>query len=142
MNGRALILAAGAAFAAACGGAPTDDGATATFPADVFETVSSTSGQLQIDVRWWPPTPVKGQNAAQLTFHRTDGVSVDGVQASVLPWMPAHGHGTSIQPQSTIAAPGVVVASPIYLYMPGQWQLRITISGADDDAAVATVEIR
>jgi hypothetical protein len=33
------------------------------------------------------------------------------------------------------------VASPLYLFMSGEWQLRMTITGAIDDSAVATVDI-
>jgi shikimate kinase len=34
------------------------------------------------------------------------------------------------------------VANPVYLYMSGAWQLRMSFTGAFDDAAIATVEIR
>ena len=37
--------------------------------------------------------------------------------------MPAHGHGTSVQPEVSETAPGVFVAAPLYLHMPGEWEL-------------------
>jgi hypothetical protein len=55
--------------------------------------------------------------------------------------MPAHGHGTSVIPEVTPAGPGVVVVSPVYFYMSGAWQLRMTISGKVDDSAIATVQV-
>jgi len=55
--------------------------------------------------------------------------------------MPAHGHGTSVNPTITETAPGTFLAMPLYLYMPGSWELRMTISGTVDDTAKAAFEI-
>jgi hypothetical protein len=124
-----------------CGAAPAGDAPPLSFSATPAETVTSDAGGLRIEVRWSPATPVRGQNAAELTFLDGNGDVVDGLGVGVLPWMPAHGHGTSVEPDVTPAGPGVVVASRVYLYMPGAWQLRMTISGKVDDAAIATVQI-
>jgi hypothetical protein len=126
---------------AGCGTAPSGDAPPSSFPAAPAETVTSSSGRLRIEVRWAPATPVRGQNAAELTFLDENGGVVDGLGVDVRPWMPAHGHGTSIQPTATPAGLGVLVASPVYLYMSGEWQLRMTISGKVDDSAIATVQI-
>jgi hypothetical protein len=126
---------------AGCGAAPSEDAQPPSFPAAAAETVSSSSGGLNVEVRWAPATPVRGQDAASLTFLDPNGSVVDGLVVDVVPWMPAHGHGTSVQPIVTPSGRGVVVASPVYLYMPGEWQLRMTISGTVDDSAIATVQI-
>ena len=55
--------------------------------------------------------------------------------------MPAHGHGTSVDPIVTETAPGTFVAEPLYLFMPGSWELRMTTSGSVDDTAKAAFEI-
>lgn len=112
-----------------------------TFDGPSAQTVTSASGQLTIDVRWSPSVPVRGSDAAQLTFLDAGGNPMDGLDLSIVPWMPAHGHGTAVQPVTTTTAPGVQVATPLYLFMSGEWQLRMTITGAMDDAAIATVEI-
>ena len=112
-----------------------------SFPSTPFETVVSSGGHLHLDVRWSPDVPVKGVDAAQLIFSDDLGTPVDGLAVAVLPWMPAHGHGTSVQPSVVSTAPGVLVASPIYLYMSGEWQLRMTVTGPLDDSAVATAQI-
>ena len=64
-----------------------------------------------------------------------------GLGLEVVPWMPAHGHGTSVSPTITETAPGTFVATPLYLFMPGSWELRITTSGTVDDTAKAAFEI-
>jgi len=55
--------------------------------------------------------------------------------------MPSHGHGTSVTPAIIDDGGGVFVANPLYLFMAGEWQLRMTFGGAVNDTATATVEI-
>jgi hypothetical protein len=112
-----------------------------SFSGPAAETVASASGQLTIGVRWSPAVPVKGSDAAELTLLDGAGNPVDGLTLTVVPWMPAHGHGTSIEPVTTLSGPGVEIATPVYLFMSGEWQLRMTITGAMNDSAIATVEI-
>jgi YtkA-like protein len=129
---------------AACGDA--EQMATTSPPLDFSgppaQSVTTSSGQLTIDLRWSPLVPAKGIDAAELTFHDGAGNLVDGLTVTAVPWMPAHGHGTSVNPVMMSTGPGVQVATPVYFYMSGEWQLRVTIAGTtEDDTAVATVEI-
>jgi len=124
-----------------CGSAPSGPMPALSFPATPFETVVSSMGLLHVDVRWSPAAPIKGDNAAQLTFSDPLGNAIDGLSVVVTPWMPAHGHGTSIQPATAPTGPGVLVATPVYLFMSGEWQLRMAITGTVNDSAVATVQI-
>jgi hypothetical protein len=136
---RALALL-GIAFVGGCAGAPATAPGEITFAGAPLETVTS-SGGLHIEMRWSPSSPVKGADAVELTFLDAAGAIVDGLDVAVVPWMPAHGHGTSVQPETTASATGTLIASPLYLYMSGEWQVRMTISGALDDTAVADVQI-
>ncbi|HEX4405352.1 MAG TPA: FixH family protein [Polyangia bacterium] len=138
---RALALVAVMTSLAGCVDAPSAAPDETSFASAPLQTITSSSGRLNIQLRWSPPTPVKGENAVELTFLDAQGVAVDGLDATVVPWMPAHGHGTSVQPETTTSATGALIASPLYLYMSGQWQLRLTITGGVDDAAVADVQI-
>jgi hypothetical protein len=141
-----VAIAALATFAsiglAACG---TDESTPASpplsFSGPPAQTVTTESGQLTIDVRWSPAVPVVGIDAAELTVRDTAGNLVDGLTVSAVPWMPAHAHGTSVNPVTTSTEAGVHIATPVYLFMSGSWQLRMTIAGATDDSAIATVEI-
>jgi hypothetical protein len=112
-----------------------------TFAADPDQTVTSDSGALTIAVRFAPRPPTTGEDAAQLTFTDPAGTAVSGLDLTVVPWMPAHGHGTSVNPTITETAPGTFVATPLYLFMPGSWELRMTTTGAIDDAATAAFEL-
>jgi hypothetical protein len=141
VNGRLVLGLALGALACGCGAAPAGSPAPVSFSGPPFETVASASGALRIGVRWSPPSPVKGDDAVELTFVDVAGNLVDGLTTEVVPWMPAHGHGTSVEPVATSTTPGVIVASPVYLFMSGEWQLRLTLTGAAHDSAVVTAQI-
>lgn len=134
----ALALTLGGCGEATDGGQGLD--VPPVFSATPSEMVASASDRLQLAVTWSPETPVKGQNAVRLQF-LDDQRPVNGLTVDVVPWMPAHGHGTAIRPTVASSAPGEFVARPIYLYMSGAWQLRIAIAGAIADSAIATAQI-
>jgi hypothetical protein len=128
-------------FTACGGGEPTSVAAPASFPELALETIDTASGQLHVEVRLSPQPPVRGQNAAQLTVVDGAGQAVDGLTLTVMPWMPSHGHGATVQPAITSTDAGVFVANPLYLFMAGQWELRIGLDGAVNDTATATIDI-
>ena len=124
-----------------CDGDATPPPPELSFAAEPNQTVTSDSGALTIAVRFSPQAPIAGSDAAQLTFADAGGAAVSGLDLTVVPWMPAHGHGTSVDPTVTETSPGVFVATPLYLFMPGSWELRMTTSGSVDDTAKAAFEI-
>jgi hypothetical protein len=136
---RSLLFAA--TFLAGCaGGDPWGDGPV-DFSGPPQETLTSVSGQLRVDVRWWPRQPHVGDGAAELAIGDATGAPVSGVSLSVLLWMPAHGHGTSVQPDVVESAPGVFVVAPLYLHMPGEWDLLMSMAGTVDDTATASLTV-
>jgi hypothetical protein len=131
-----------------CGGAEAPlQVAPLTFSGPAAETVSSQSGEVTIAVRWsWSP-PVVGYDAGELTLTDTSGAPMTGYTLSVVPWMPAHGHGASVAPTVNETSPGVYVAAPLDFYMSGTWQLLTSITGppvataAFHDSAQPSVDI-
>jgi YtkA-like len=139
---RGCLGAALAVTLAACGGAPPPTPEVpASFPAAPLLAVDSTAGQLHVELRASPDPFVRGQNVGEVTVTNESGQPVDGLTLTVVPWMPAHGHGTSVQPAITDTGDGVFVANPLYLFMAGQWELRMTFTGVVNDSATATVAI-
>jgi hypothetical protein len=139
----AIILLLGTVGLLGCGAstsAPPPD-LMPSFGAAPDQTVTSASGALTIAVRFSPDPPTAGSDAAQLAFTDALGLPISGLELTVVPWMPAHGHGTSVDPGIAEMTPGVFVASPLYLFMPGSWELRMTIGGTADDTATAAFEI-
>jgi hypothetical protein len=135
----ALLVAGGAG----CGTSPGDRGpGPASFAGAPQQSVETTSRAVRVDVRWWPQPPAVGSAAAELTMiDSSTGLPIPGLAVTVVPWMPAHGHGSPVQPGVLEKDTGVFVADPIYLFMPGSWQLRTTIGGAVDDTATISFEI-
>ena len=143
MVGRTTRLHVAAVLAAAigCGTEAVPPGPPPSFAANPDQMLTSDSGALRIAVRFAPDPPAVGSNAVELSFTDANGASLSGLGLSVVPWMPAHGHGTSVDPIVTEMTPGTFVASPVYLFMPGSWELRMTTSGTVDDMAKAAFEI-
>jgi hypothetical protein len=140
VNGLGLVATALLA-GGACGTDPIQSTEPPSFAADPDQVLASDSGSLTIAVRFAPAPPTVGTDAAQLSFVDGSGAAAAGLGLTVVPWMPAHGHGTSVNPTVTETAPGIFVATPLYLFMPGSWELRMTITGSVDDTAKAAFEI-
>ena len=137
----ALAPAALALAMTACDGAPALPEVPASFPAVALATVDSAAGALHIELRSAPEPLVRGQNVGQIRVTDGSGQPVDGLTLALLPWMPSHGHGTSVQPAISPAGAGVFIANPLYLFMAGQWELRMTFEGGVHDTATAIVDI-
>ena len=140
-------LLCAAALAGCAAGDPGPSGPIA-FTGPPQQTLASASGELHVDVRWWPQPVHVGDGAVELAIAGVNGTPAAGVSLSVLLWMPAHGHGTSVQPQVSETAPGVFVAAPLYLHMPGEWELLMSMStatsmpGTVDDQATASLTVQ
>jgi hypothetical protein len=135
-----LPMAAVAACAIACSGPAPASGA-ATFPPEAYVTTTSDSGALNIGVRTSPQPPARGANHVELTVtSASDGTPRDDLTIDVQPWMPAMNHGSS-SPTVTPEGGGKYLVSDVYLYMPGTWELRTTISGALVDHATPSIAV-
>jgi hypothetical protein len=65
-----------------------------------------------------PAPPQKQSNTLVLQVVDAAGMPVDGATVSVTPFMPDHGHGSSVKP---------TVTANVYLPMPGLWRLTVTV---------------
>ena len=156
MDGRRAfsLLAALAAVAGVglvgvgCGGQASEPTAPAlVFPGPPALTVASASGQLTIALWWSPQQPTVGYDATQLSITDAAGTPVTGLALTIVPFMPAHGHGASVEPTVSETTPGVYVATPLDFFMAGHWELMTAIAGGGDgggtidDSALPTVDV-
>ncbi|HEY8927210.1 MAG TPA: FixH family protein [Polyangia bacterium] len=133
----ALVLGALLSFSlAACGGDVPPSGPV-TFPADALMSLPSDAGRFVVTVRTSPQPPVRGVDAVQLQIADGAGAPVDGLSIEAVPWMPAHGHGTSTQPHVEPQGGGVYEITNVNLYMAGLWELRSTLQFAEGADTVA-----
>ena len=103
--------------------------------------VAQTDAGLTVSVWASPQPPAVGLAAFRFGFTDAAGSPIDGLDVDVLPWMPAHGHGGSKRPTSTVTAPGVFLVDPVSFFMSGGWELRTTIGGARNDAVTVHVDV-
>jgi hypothetical protein len=104
--------------------------------------VTSESAQLLVQVRTSPQPPQRGTIGVELVVtSAADGGACDGLTVDLVPWMPAHGHGTSIVPTVKAKGHGTYVLSDVDLFMPGHWQLRTTFSGPLTDHAAPAIDV-
>jgi len=124
---------------AACVGCSSGSGASASgsFPISVM----SDSRSLHVELSASPP-PIVGNNTVELTVTRvSDNAPQDGLEVSVLPWMPAMDHGTS-SPTITPEGGGKYLVTNLYFFMPGTWILKTSFSGPLSDHAEPEFEIQ
>ena len=79
--------------------------------------------------------PVIGDSTTTWTIavaDATTGAAISGATITVLPWMPDHGHGTSVRAVVTenAGAPGQYALEPLYFFMAGYWTVTLTIDSA------------
>jgi hypothetical protein len=143
-RGLTLLFALGVAAAGGpgCTGGDSgggDGGSCSDFPSQPFLTQTSDAGDLQIALRSCPDQPpVQGVDNIQYTITDTAGTPQDGLTLDILPWMPSMDHGANA-PTVTASGNGNYVASDIYLFMAGSWQLETTIKGPGTNDSVAPV---
>jgi hypothetical protein len=128
-NSRSLILAS-TALVSACSitSASLDDG-----PLVQVAQASSASGAYEVSVLAHAPTLTRGNYTLQyVVTSAVDGTPVDGLELTVVPWMPAMGHGTPIKPTVSSLGSGAYELDDIDLFMPGLWQLRTTTAEIAD----------
>ncbi len=80
-----------------------------------------------------PAPPQKGDNTWQFEVLDPSGMITTEVTVRVEPWMPDHGHGTPRIARVTTPAAAATrfSATPINLWMPGYWEIRLHLSQGD-----------
>lgn len=83
-----------------------------------------------------PAPPGRGTNTWAVRVLDAQGMPVTGSTLAVDPFMPDHGHGTSVKPVVTAGADGSFTITPLYLFMPGVWRIRFTVTTPSDSDTV------
>lgn len=87
----------------------------------------------------------RGVNTLRLvvTNKQDSSIATSVTSVHVVPWMPAMGHGASVKPhvQSDVS-PGVFLATDVNAFMPGLWEIRLTIDDGHAHQATARFDVR
>jgi hypothetical protein len=107
---------------------------TLSFAAQPDMVETGMNDALRVAVRASPDPPWQGTIAVALSVTNTsDGSPVDGLTVTMVPWMPAHGHGTSLTPVVTAEGGGKYLVTDVDLFMAGYWALQTSFSGPTAD---------
>ena len=94
--------------------------------------VSTSVGVWDIAVEILPWPLSQGVQTVIYTITDAFGQPVTCAHLTVVPWMPAMGHGTSSLPKVTEIAAGVYEATDVVFSMAGRWELRNHIEAPAD----------
>jgi hypothetical protein len=103
-------------------------------------TKASASGTVKVTlIASDPAPPLRGTNSWTLRVTDASGAAIPGATIDVTPFMPDHGHGTSVRAVVTPNADGTFGVTPLYLFMPGVWRVTVSVGvggeGAHEDVA-------
>jgi len=101
----------------------TNDPRVFTYKAGM--TIPSASGSL---------TPARGNDIWTMKVTDTSNQPQAALTMTVLPFMPDHGHGTSVDASITNNHDGTYTVSPLYFFMPGVWRVTFSTATPKDSA--------
>jgi hypothetical protein len=123
----------------ACGSG--GNGPPASFSGPPVVTSMTDTGAYAIAARTSPNPIARGGNALELTVSDASGAPKDGLAIAVVPWMPAMGHGASVVPTVTPKGGGVYDVTDVELFMPGRWEVRLTIGAPATDHSTLVFDV-
>jgi len=123
---------------AACGNAPPP-----SFGTTPVATAASSACGISLAVYSAPDPLVRGPASIELVAKDTStNMPRSDLAITMVPFMPAMGHGAATTPAVVDEGSGVYVADDVVMAMPGTWQLRTTIGGACSDSLVIDVDVQ
>jgi hypothetical protein len=110
-------------------GCATND--TSTDDGPLVQVADANAAGYDVAVLAHAPELTRGNHSLQyIVTNASDATPVDGLALSIVPWMPAMGHGTAITPTITELGDGVYQIDDVDLFMAGSWELRTTMPSA------------
>ncbi len=80
-----------------------------------------------------PAPPARGNDTWSMRITDAAGTAQPGLTVGVLPFMPDHGHGTSVAASVTANQDGTYTVTPLYFFMPGVWRISFWIGQNQSD---------
>lgn len=138
MDARRLSAALVVALAAACGSSDHEPdahgGESTTCPSperldDWTLPLAKTSGAFTVTVESASPSPlVKGRNTLVVAVRDAAAAPVDGAAVALTPFMPDHGHGSTVLPTVRALGGGRYEVGDVVLPMAGLWELALAVT--------------
>lgn len=94
---------------------------------------ASSDGALKVTlVSSDPAPPAVGTNTWTIKVTDGTGAPMSNAPIKLDPFMPDHGHGTSVEAGIAAQPDGAYTITNLYLFMPGVWRLTFSLPGAPD----------
>ncbi len=114
-----------------------DDTRVATYAPNLFVFSAAHTMRFTL-VQANPAPPAQGINTWTLRVADSSGQALPNLALSVDPFMPDHGHGSSVRAQANPNGDGTYTITPLYFFMPGVWRITFTntVDAGIGDSAV------
>ncbi len=90
-------------------------------------TRTSSSGNVKFTiVQGNPSPPARYTNTWTMTMTDANGAAIPNAAPTAVPFMPEHGHGSSVNPEMTSNGGTTYQVTPLYFFMPGIWQTTLS----------------
>ncbi len=102
---------------------------------------SGKAGKLTVTLESAEPAPPeKGDNLWTIRVTDPGGAALSDATITVTPFMPEHGHGTSVQAVATPKGDGRYELFPVNFLMPGKWEITLDVglAGGQSDSVLFT----
>ncbi|MFY2563248.1 hypothetical protein ACN469_36970 [Corallococcus terminator] len=105
-------------------------------------SVTSTSGRLRIEVLTDSVPLRRGPQRFLLRVtEAATGSAIPDTVLAIQPWMPTMGHGLDSPARITRRGTSDFEVTELDLFMPGPWELRLTLTGPVEDTAVVRLQL-
>ncbi|MCG8558134.1 MAG: FixH family protein [Proteobacteria bacterium] len=113
-----------------------DAGSICEVPGDTYVVGLEKQGnQLTVAlVDALPAPPARWKNAWTIEVRDAAGMPVERAAITSTPFMPFHGHGTNKEAVITEMGGGRYQLDPVWLFMPGVWEVTLQITPAGEPA--------
>lgn len=85
-----------------------------------------------------PAPALVGTNHWVVELRDAAGAPIETTSLTVKPFMPLHGHGASVVPTVVSRGQGTYDIDNVVLFMPGLWQITLSVDAPTHDSAVFT----
>lgn len=145
---RALMVSLATAALMACSGSEGDDGSGGSGGGGSCETFTAGLTQLgdegAVSVvleSSLPAPPSRGNNDWTIQLLDTSSAPISDATVTITPYMPKHGHGSSVPAVITALGDGRYELNPVNFPMSGVWEVTVdvTLAGGGTDKTMFTL---
>lgn len=91
------------------------------------KSVQTSGGKYSVEMIAPHPIPVNEICSLRFKISDSKNLPVKDARISARAWMPAHGHGTALQPEFSVVGDGEIIGEGFLFQMEGKWELEVSV---------------